>query len=52
MKNDVNDLLKWCNYFSNFINLLSFYIKNPNKLSLNKSSSKDYMKYQMKMIYH
>ena len=31
---EFNELLKWCKYFSNFIYLLSFYIKNTNKLSL------------------
>ena len=33
---EVNGLLKYCKYFSNFIYLLSFYIKNPNKFPLNK----------------
>ena len=33
---EVNELLKNCKYFSNFIYLLSFYIKNPNKFPLNK----------------
>ena len=38
---EVNVLLKWCNYFSNFINLLFFFIQNPNK-NLFNNSSKDY----------
>ena len=41
--NEVNDLLNNCKYFPNFIFLLTFYIKNSNKLKLNeKIFSKQY----------
>ena len=44
-KEEVDYFIKWCKYCSNFIYLLSFFIKNPNKINIDFDFSKNYLKF-------